>query len=140
MASWQWFGTLHRKAFELTGGRIGARLLWLDVLLLTTTGRRSGLRRTTPMPYWPDGERFVLVGSNGGEPRDPAWWLNLQADPHAEVQVREGRFAVVARLAGGEERARLWPQLKAWNRIYVRYEEKTDREIPVVVLEKRIRL
>ena len=137
MAGWQWFGNLHRKAFELSGGRVGGSLVGMPVLLLTTVGRRSGARRTTPMPFYANGGRFIIVGSNNGGPRDPAWWLNLQADPDAEIQLRGARHRVVARLAEGEERARLWPLLTAFNPRYVHYAQKTERLIPVVILETR---
>jgi deazaflavin-dependent oxidoreductase (nitroreductase family) len=137
MAGWQWFGRLHARVFRATGGRIGGRLVGLDVLLLTTTGRRSGLARTTPMPYFRDGERLVIVGSNGGADTDPAWWLNLQSHPDAEVVIGRDRLAVRAALASPEDRARLWPALKRWNPNYARYEKKTPREIPVVLLTPR---
>lgn len=134
MASWQWFGRLHRTVYRATGGRVGGRLVGLDMLLLTTTGRRTGHVRTTPMPYYRDGERVVIVGSNGGADVDPAWWKNLQACPEAEVEIGRERLSVRAALATPEERARLWPALKAWNPNYRRYEKKTPREIPVIVL------
>jgi deazaflavin-dependent oxidoreductase (nitroreductase family) len=134
MASWQWFGQLHRAVYRATGGRIGGRLAGLDMLLLTTTGRRTGQARTTPMPFYREGERLVIVGSNGGADVDPAWWKNLQACPEAEVEIGRERLAVRAALATPEERARLWPALQAWNPNYRRYEKKTSRIIPVVVL------
>lgn len=134
MASWQWFGRLHRAAYRATGGRVGGRLVGLDVLLLTTTGRRTGLPRTTPMPFYRDGDRLVLVGSNGGADTDPAWWKNLQATPEAEVEIGRERLAVRAALATPEDRDRLWPRLKEWNANYRRYETKTTRRIPVVIL------
>jgi len=134
VASWQWFGRLHRAAYRATGGRVGGRLVGLDVLLLTTTGRRTGLPRTTPMPFYRDGDRLVLVGSNGGADTDPAWWKNLQATPEAEVEIGRERLAVRAALATPEDRDRLWPRLKEWNANYRRYETKTTRRIPVVIL------
>ncbi len=135
MAGWQWFGTLHRKAYELTGGRIGANLIGMKVLLLTTVGRKTGQERTTPMVYFEDGDRIVLVGSNNGSDRDPAWWLNLQANPIAKVRIRSEERTLHARLATEAERARLWPLLQAWNKAYVHYEKKTDRQLPVVLFE-----
>ena len=134
MANWQWFGRLHRAAYRATGGRIGGRLVGLDMLLLTTTGRKSGAPRTTPMPFFRDGDRFVIVGSNGGSDRDPLWWKNLLADPRAAIEIGRERHAVLARLATTEERARLWPLLREWNPNYRRYERRTRREIPVVLL------
>lgn len=135
MANWQWFGRIHTRIYEATGGRIGGKLVGLDMLLLTTTGRKSGLPRTTPMPYYRDGDAWVIVGSNGGAPANPAWLANLQAKNRAEIRVRGETYAVTSRIALPEERARLWPELKLWNRNYQRYEKKASREIPVVLLE-----
>ena len=104
------------------------------MLLLTTTGRKSGLPRTTPMPFHRDGERLVIVGSNGGADVDPLWWKNLEASPIGEVEIGRERLSVRAALASAEERERLWPVLTEWNPNYRRYESKTRREIPVVLL------
>jgi deazaflavin-dependent oxidoreductase (nitroreductase family) len=137
MANWLWFGTLHRKAYELTGGRIGANLIGMPVLLLTSVGRKTGQTRSTPMPYFEDAGRLVIVGSNNGSDRHPAWWFNLQASPETEVRIGNADRAVTARLATEAERADLWPRLQAWNKAYVHYEKQTDRLIPVVILEPR---
>ena len=134
MANWQWVGRIHTKLYTASGGRIGARLAGLPMLLLTTVGRRSGELRTTPLPYLLEGDNFVTVGSNGGAERDPAWWLNLQADPDARIQLRDRHCGVRAHRAVGDERARLWPRLKEFNPNWRRYERKTSRELPVVVL------
>jgi deazaflavin-dependent oxidoreductase (nitroreductase family) len=136
MGSWQWFGRIHRFVYRRTGGKLGANLAGLPMLLLTTTGRKSGELRTTPLTCMRDGDEFVIVGSNNGAPTDPAWWLNLQQDPRAEIQTGPDRYSVTARLADGDERKRLWPVLKEFNPAYRRYEEKTAREIPVVVLTR----
>lgn len=136
MGSWQWFGRIHRSVYLRTGGRVGSRLAGIPMLLLTTTGRKSGQLRTTPLTCMADGEDFVIVGSNNGGPKDPAWWLNLQQDPRARIQVGRNRFDVTAHRARGDERERLWPALKAFNPAYRRYEKKTHREIPVVVLKR----
>lgn len=136
MANWQWFGKMHGSVYRATGGILGGRLPGLALLLLTTLGRKSGLSRTSPLPYLKDAEDWVIVGSNNGLPRDPAWWLNLQSEPTAEVQVMAERFEVEARLAGPEERARLWPALVEYNPRYAHYAEKTSRQIPVVILSR----
>ena len=135
MANWQWFGRIHTRVYRATGGRIGGSLIGLDMLLLTTTGRKSGLLRTTPMPYYRDDEAWVIVGSNGGEATNPAWLANLRSHSEAEIQVRGESHRVTSRIATPAERARLWPELKRWNKNYQRYEAKTDREIPIVLLE-----
>jgi deazaflavin-dependent oxidoreductase (nitroreductase family) len=125
----------HLALYRATGGRVGATLGSLRVLLLTTTGRKSGQPRTVPLVYFEDGERLVVIGSKGGAPSDPLWWQNLKANPEARVQVGAETRRVRARLATGEERERLWPRVKAENPAYAGYERKTRREIPVVVLE-----
>jgi deazaflavin-dependent oxidoreductase (nitroreductase family) len=134
VANWAWVGHVHRAIFLATNGRIGGRLPGLDVLLLTTTGRKTGLERTLPMPYFRDADDYIIVGSNGGQDRDPAWWLNLQAEPSARVRIGQREQSVRARLARPEERERLWPRLTRENFNYARYAKKTTRQIPVVVL------
>lgn len=136
MANWQWFGRLHTATYVATGGRIGGKLVGLPMLLLTTTGRKSGLPRTSPLPYFMDEDRWVIVGSNNAEPRDPMWWFNLRQTPSAKIQIMGEQFGVVSRLATPEERTRLWPLLVDFNPPYARYAEKTTREIPVVILSR----
>jgi deazaflavin-dependent oxidoreductase (nitroreductase family) len=136
MANWEWFTKLHRGVYRRSGGRLMARLAGIDMLLLTTRGRRSGQPRTTPLACFRDGEHLVVVASNNGQAHDPAWWKNLEERPEAEVQLGAERFAVRARRARGPERERLWPWLVQQNRAYARYARKTSREIPVVVLER----
>jgi len=127
---------LHRFVYRASGGWIGGRLPGQRFLLLVTRGRRTGQLRTMPLLYVPDGERFVVVGSNGGDDRPPAWWLNLQAQPAAEVQVDRARHRVTARQARGAELEALWRRLEASYRYYADYRLRTAREIPVVVLER----
>jgi deazaflavin-dependent oxidoreductase (nitroreductase family) len=131
---------LHRWLYRATRGVIGQRLPIVDwrSLLLTHTGHKTGRPYTIPLLYIPDGERFIVVGSNAGDAKPPAWWRNLQAHPEARAQVGAHEYAVRARVAQGEERARLWAALVANYRDYARYERKTRgmRELPVVVLER----
>ena len=124
----------HTGVYRLTSGRIGGRMGALRILLLTTTGRKSGQPRTVPLVFFEDGERLVVIASKGGDPKDPLWWENLKHDPSAEVQVGAERRRMRARLASVEERARLWPRVKRENPAYAGYEKKTTREIPVVLL------
>jgi deazaflavin-dependent oxidoreductase (nitroreductase family) len=126
---------LHRFVYQRSGGRIGGRLPGQRFLLLTTTGRRTGRERTMPLLYIPDGRGFVVVGSNGGDDRPPAWWLNLQAHPSARVQVDRQHHPVRARQARGAELDALWARLEESYRYYADYRRRTAREIPVVVLE-----
>ncbi len=132
---WRVLGKVHTWTYRATGGRFGHAAGQITNLLLTTTGRRSGTERTVPLAYIADGPNYVVVASNGGADRDPAWWLNLRAQPRATVQIGRDTRPVAARLATPAERSRLWPTLKAGNPFYARYEQITAREIPVVILE-----
>lgn len=135
MSNYKSFGKFHRWIYRLSGGTIlGTLGLGRKVLLLTTTGRKSGARRTTPLIYMPDGERFVIYGSNGGQETPPAWLLNLEADPRAEVEVGRRRVAVTAHVAEGAERERLLPAAHAYNPHWKGYQEHARRCIPLVVL------
>lgn len=131
---WNLATRLHVGAYRLTGGRLGGRIAGGPVLLLNHVGRRSGRRRVTPLLYLEDGDDLVLVGSRGGSDAPPAWWLNLQAAPRTTVQVGSSRREVIARTAGPEEKERLWPRLTRLYPDYETYRQRTDREIPVVVL------
>lgn len=112
--------------------------MWNGVptLLLTTVGRKSGQRRQLPLIYGEDGERFVIVASKGGAPEHPAWYLNLDDNPNVVVQVAADRFRATARTADAQERERLWPKMTAIWPQYDEYQEKTEREIPVVVVQR----
>lgn len=107
----------------------------LPVLLLTTTGRRSGARRTLPLIYKKVGDSFVIIASKGGAPSHPAWYLNLLANPDCEIQVAHDHFRVKARTAENGERQNLWQQLTEIYPPYEDYQEATPRRIPVVVLD-----
>lgn len=124
----------HTRLYRATGGRVGGTLAGGPVVLLTTNGRKSGKERTVPLLYLPDGDDLVIVGSNGGTATHPTWWLNLMATPVARVEVGDRKIRVRAREASPEERARLWPRLVEMYGGYEGYQEKTDREIPVVIL------
>jgi deazaflavin-dependent oxidoreductase (nitroreductase family) len=104
------------------------------VLLLTTTGRKSRQRRTAPLLYLKDGNDFVIVASQGGAPQHPGWFLNLEADPKAEVEIGAERFPVTARRVSEDEKAALWPRLVAIYAPYDQYQRRTTRPIPVVRL------
>jgi len=125
---------VHRWLYRASRGRLGSTLAGKPMLLLTTKGRKSGKERTTPLLYHRDGDSLVVVASNGGDPRYPSWYLNLQAHPQARVQVGRLRLRCAARVAGPEERARLWPALLAEYSGYAAYERRAGRQIPIVVL------
>jgi deazaflavin-dependent oxidoreductase (nitroreductase family) len=125
-------------AYRATGGRVGGRFLrGAPVLLLTTRGRRSGRPRTAPLLYLADGDRIVIVASKGGMSEHPLWYRNLQADPDCEVEIGRERRAVRARVASVAEKRELWPRLVAMYRDYDDYQARTERDIPVVILEPR---
>ena len=133
---WKPIGKVHTWFYRVSGGRIGHTAGGIRNLLLTTTGRRSGEQRTVALAYLADGDTFVLVASNGGRDQHPAWWLNLQGEPRATIQVGRETIGVVAREAEGEERTRLWSMLTRYNPPYAAYEQMTKRRIPVVVLRR----
>jgi F420H(2)-dependent quinone reductase len=126
--------TVHSVLYRISNGVIGGRIVKSPVLLLTTTGRRSGKQRTVPLLYLTDGPNVVLVASNGGAVRHPTWWLNLQTKPDAWIQIKGTRRRVKAEQASTAEKQRLWPRLTAMYPGYQRYQEITDRDIPVVIL------
>jgi deazaflavin-dependent oxidoreductase (nitroreductase family) len=131
------FGEEHVQRYRETGGEVGHR--WKrgsKILLLTTKGRKSGEPRTKPLIYEEDGDRYVIVASKGGAPAHPDWYLNLQKDPNVELQLLDQVFPARARTAEGEERERLWKLANQQWPDYDSYQTKTDREIPVVVLER----
>ncbi len=129
------FWKLHPWIYRASGGRVLGRLVGMDVLLLTTTGARTGRPRTTALTCFEDAGRYVVIGSFLGEPHHPGWVHNLRASPHARVQRGSRRLPVTAHEAHGEERARLWKRAVAIQPEYSSYETRTEREIPVVVLD-----
>jgi deazaflavin-dependent oxidoreductase (nitroreductase family) len=131
------FGAEHVDRYQATDGREGHD--WLEgapVLLLTTTGRTSGEPRTTPLIYQPHGDAFLIVASRGGMDTPPAWYRNLESDPEVRVQVKGDKFAAHARTATPEEKPELWQKMTAVWPHYDAYQQQTEREIPVVVLER----
>ena len=134
---WKGVGKVHTWIYRATGGVVGRKAGHISNLLLTTKGRRSAELRTVALAYMADGDRWILVASNGGSDNHPAWWLNLRANPEATIEVGRERIPVTAQLAQGDERARLWPLLTRYNPVYASYQQITERRIPVVVLERR---
>ena len=128
-------GAAHRAVYRATGGRVGGRLWGLPILLLTTTGRRTGKARTTPLCFYADGESLVVVASNGGLEWLPSWWLNLLEHPQATVRVGRVTSAVVARPASADERARLWAEITTIAPGYLEYERRAPRPIPLAILQ-----
>jgi deazaflavin-dependent oxidoreductase (nitroreductase family) len=131
----KYFARAHIWVYRRTNGRLGARLLWFPAALLTTTGRKSGERRTTPALYLCDGDRVIVPASFGGRADNPEWYLNLKSNPEVQVQIRSKQLQLVARDATDEERNRYWPPLIRIYPPYKEYRDATDRVIPLVVCE-----
>jgi deazaflavin-dependent oxidoreductase (nitroreductase family) len=120
--------------YRLTGGRLGGKMGGQNVLLLHTIGRKSGKTYITPTNYYRDGENYVLVASNWGEASHPSWYFNLLHQPSTHIQVLDQLIQVQAHPASGEEYARLWSYVTGKNAFYVRYQQKTKRQIPLIIL------
>ena len=127
-------GEEHVRQYRATDGEVG--YLWNDapILLLTTSGRRSGELRTSALIFGRDGDDYLVVASMGGAPRHPSWYLNITAQPNAEIQVRADRIPVIGRTASDDEKPRLWRIMTDVWPNYDAYQTRTDRSIPVVVL------
>jgi len=126
---------VHRTLYRLTNGKFGGTMgSNRPVLLLTTTGRETGKQRTWPLVYFRDGENMVIVGSNSGQPRDPAWCHNLRSNPTTTVQIGADTIKVRAEQATSDERSRLWSMIVAQAPNFDEYRKKTSREIPLMIL------
>jgi deazaflavin-dependent oxidoreductase (nitroreductase family) len=130
------YGREHVERYRETDGVVGHEWQGTTTLLLTTTGRKSGQRHTTPLIYRTHGDAYTIVASKGGADEPPAWYRNLQADPDVEVQVLGDRFKARARTASPEEKPEMWTAMAETWPAYDEYQQKTEREIPVVVLER----
>jgi deazaflavin-dependent oxidoreductase (nitroreductase family) len=128
----------HTRIYQLTGGRVGQRFPGLSpMLLLDHVGAKSGVERTLPLLYVDDPPNVVIVASKGGYPKHPAWYHNLRANPDTTVQIGPERRRVRARVAAPHERERLWPMAVQTYSGYRGYQDRTDREIPLIILEPR---
>ena len=129
---------VHTLVYRATSGLVGHRIPGLaPTLLLDHVGAKSGVKRTSPLLYIPDGDDLVIVASKGGYPKHPAWFYNLKANPDTTVQVGSERRSVHARVATPQERARLWPRVIDAYSGYADYQARAGREIPLVILERR---
>jgi deazaflavin-dependent oxidoreductase (nitroreductase family) len=122
--------------FRANGGKVGGPFEGAGILLLHTTGAKSGQERVNPLAYRTEGDDLVVFGSKAGAPTHPDWYHNLRANPRASVEVGIERVDVTARVAEGEERERIWRDQKAAAPVFAGYEQKTDRTIPVIILER----
>ena len=127
-------GEEHVRVYQETGGEVGYLWNGVPTLLLTVTGRRSGRRLTSALIFARDGENYLVVASKGGAPKHPLWYVNLQQDPRADIQVKDRKMSVLSRTATKEEKTRLWKILTDTWPNYDVYQSRTDRDIPVVVL------
>ena len=125
---------IHSFLYRLTKGGLGGKMMDFQVLLLTTTGRKSGKKHTSPLGYIMDNGNYVICASNGGATKHPSWYLNITKTPQVTVEVLDKRMTATAEVATGDERQRLWNALVASAPSYKNYETKTTREIPMVVL------
>jgi deazaflavin-dependent oxidoreductase (nitroreductase family) len=127
---------IHRAVFRVSSGRLANRGYGMPVLELTTTGRKTGKRRSTMLTSpVQDGDKVVLVASYGGDDRHPTWFLNLRDDPKVEITMDGRTRPMRARVASPEEKAALWPRVVSAHKGYAQYQERTDRDIPLVILE-----
>jgi deazaflavin-dependent oxidoreductase (nitroreductase family) len=126
----------HAGVYRATGGKLFGRMGKSPILLLNTVGRKSGRKRTSPLLYVVDSENFVVIASKGGAPTHPAWYLNLRANPDATVEVGDREVRVRAEEADSEEKARLWQKMVEMYPTYDDYQEKTEREIPLLILHQ----
>lgn len=130
------YGKEHTQRYRATGGEEGHDWQGTHTLLLTTKGRRSGELRELALIYGRHGDDYMIVASKGGSDEPPAWYRNIEADPNVEVQVRDERFNARARTASPEEKRELWPTMTSEWPAYDDYQKKTDRDIPIVILER----
>ena len=133
-AFFRFFNRIHVLVYRLIAGRVGGRVQGLQVLLLTTRGRRSGRERTVPLGTFEDRGRYIVVASNAGFDVHPGWFFNLRNEPRVRMQIGGRDLAAQARILEGEERARLWTRLVSLSPGYARYEKSTRRVIPLIAL------
>ena len=120
--------------YRTTGGRIGGKMGRVEVLLLTTTGRKSGKQRTVPLVYIRDGSAYVITASAGGADKHPGWFFNVRSNPQATIEVKDKRIPVVAEVAGPEKKPELWARLVELAPNFAGYQKRTSRDIPMVIL------
>jgi deazaflavin-dependent oxidoreductase (nitroreductase family) len=132
--AWKLGSGAHAGVYRATGGKLFGRMGKSPILLLNTVGRKSGKKRTSPLLYVMDGEDFVIIASKGGASAHPAWYLNLMANPEATVELEDREVRVRAEEAHSEEKSRLWQKMVEMYPAYDAYQEKTEREIPLLVL------
>lgn len=139
MLSWKHFGKAHKFFYRLTGGRVGARMGWIDVALVETIGRKTGQMRCVPIACYPYRDSIVVSASNSGKESHPVWYLNMQANPAVTVQMGKESYQAIAEDVAEEERAALWEKIVQMNKHQGEYLEKASRKIPLVWLRRQER-
>ena len=134
--NWKLFGKIHQRLYRWSGGRLGARMGWIDVALVETVGRKSGKKRTAPIACYPYRDSIVVSASNSGLESHPAWYLNMQANPRVRVQLGREHFDAVAVEVPEEEREALWREIVEINHHQGEYLAETSRRIPLVWLRR----
>ncbi|MBP6725234.1 MAG: nitroreductase family deazaflavin-dependent oxidoreductase [Halioglobus sp.] len=132
MINWKYFGRVHKLLYKLSGGRFGARMGWIDVVLVTTTGRKTGKQRTVPIACYPYRDSVAVSASNSGMESHPAWYLNMLANPRVTVQLGRETFEAMAEEVPTEEREALWATVVKINKHQGEYLAMVEREIPLV--------
>ncbi|MEH6634030.1 MAG: nitroreductase family deazaflavin-dependent oxidoreductase [Halioglobus sp.] len=132
MFNWKYFGKAHKAVYKLSGGRFGARMGWIKVVLVDTVGRKTGKLRTVPIACYPYKDSVVVSASNSGQEKHPAWYLNMKAHPQVTVQLGKERYKAIAEDVPEEDRAALWPKIVEINKHQGEYLEQVERKIPLV--------
>ncbi len=132
MINWKYFGRVHKLLYKLSGGRFGARMGWIDVALVTTTGRKTGKQRTVPIACYPYRDSVAVSASNSGMESHPAWYLNMLANPRVTVQLGKETFEAMAEEVAADEREALWATVVKINKHQGEYLAMVEREIPLV--------
>ena len=136
MSFWNYFGAVHKTIYKLSGGRMGARMGWIDVALVETIGRKTGKKRTIPIACYPYKDSVAVSASNSGSDKNPAWYLNMVANAAVSVRLGQETFNARAEVVPDDEREALWQQIVANNKHQGEYLEKTTRKIPLVWLRR----
>ncbi len=136
MSFWNYFGVAHKALYKMSGGRMGARMGWIDVALVETTGRKTGKKRTIPIACYPHKNSIAVSASNSGSDKNPAWYLNMVANPEIAVRLGREQFKAYAEVVPDEEREELWQRIVNNNKHQGEYLEQTQRKIPLVWLRR----
>ena len=138
MANWKWFGKAHAAIYKCSKGRVGARMGGIDIVLIDTIGRKTGMTRTVPIACYPYQDSVVVVASNNGLPKDPVWWINLRSHPEVEVQLGAERYIVIAEQLSSAQKEAVWPDIIRINPRQKGYAKIAGRDLPVIYLKRKL--